>query len=144
MKRSIDKDISGLESLIGLTLLQCYRKLLDEVLGFEIDSEEQEQEWDGLTYLVFSENRKVLFMAYTEEFSVKVFPDRIVNLEDYRDMSNNSFWRNKIGQEVTAIIPIYSEFRSNPYGVRFVLSNNEQFDLVYSSDENDPDALVIK
>lgn len=140
----IESDFNGLDEIIGLTLHKCYRKLLDDY-NEELDLEWQDQELDGDTYLVFSNDKTVLFSAYTECFSVKFFLDKIIDLNEYKELSFNSFWEKRIGNKVIEISPLYSEHRSNPYGVRFVLSNDLSFDLVYVYDnEYTSDALVIK
>lgn len=147
MEKKTERSFKDLESIIGLSVMKCYRRIFD-MYDDLIDQNLQDQELDGDTYIVFSDGKKekeVFFSANTEDFSVKVFIEFTEDLSQYKDMSSNLFWKSRIGNQITQILPLNSQYRSNPYGVRFVLSNDSYFELVYiHENEYTSDALAIK
>lgn len=139
-----DSILARMNSFKGLQLQDCFRKYYDDHGDFD-SNDNLDQELDGDTFIVFSDKTVIGFYAHSEAFSLKI--DFSATLENTvaTNVSGNLFWKNKIGNDVVDIQLLYSEYRSNPYGVKFILSNDTCFEIVYVSESDYTfDAVVIR
>lgn len=128
------------KQLSGLKITRCLRNFtvgLNEDLPLEI----QQQESDGDVCLVFSNGLVVNFQAHTEEFSITLCVlDGIIKNNNFLDLSENKFWKTKIGIEINKVSFIKGDYRDNPYGIEFSMVNDEKFEIIY----HENDMIILK
>lgn len=132
----------NLKLMEGLSIYKCLRQFTQENFE-EIPDNVKEQEADGNTFLIFSNKEIVGFYPNTEEFAIKV--KKIVSVpEQSVDVSKNNFWKSLIGKKIQKInfLPDNLDF---PNCIEFILENNENFKLQYTSESQYTfDALIIR
>lgn len=136
---------SLIQQLPGLKISKCLRHFTVGI-NEEVPIEIQEQESDGDTCLVFSNGLIVNFHAHTEEFSITMSILEVpTGGKCFVDVSDNAFWKTKIGIEINEVSFLNGDYRDNPYGIEFKLENNEKFEIIYISNNKwDFDLIVVR
>ena len=133
-----------LNSLKGLSVQNCLR-LYSENDFEDIPVSLKDEESDGSTFLIFSNNLVYGFYANTEIYSIdiKKIKENDIPIEA-KDVSGNSFWKNIIGIKILCVEILKNEY-SEFYGFRFSFENNIKIDIQYIAESNYTfDAIVIR
>jgi len=139
------KNISdNISSLKGLYIKNCFR-IFSESDYESIPDDLREQESDGSTFLIFSDESVYGFFPNTEKFTIELEKLHIKDIPNNSyDVSKNVFWSSVIGIKITSIKQLYSNLNIH-YGFRFFFENNTIIDIKYISESVYTfDALVIR
>ncbi|HYF78802.1 MAG TPA: hypothetical protein VD973_16835 [Symbiobacteriaceae bacterium] len=127
------------------TLLPCDYEALP--------AEERDELSDGSLDLFFEGGLHICLWSYTEPMSVGVVPDPLpVPDWVYRDVSENGFWKERVGQIVVGVTvlkaPVYdmkgtTEVCPSEFGLLFDLSEGGRFLVEYSMLYPYSDSLII-
>lgn len=131
------------ETLIGQSIRKCLRHFNSYDLS-HIPDELRYLEADGTILLLFSNEHVVKFIANTEFFSIKIESQIHSDLTNYKDISQNKFWQQRIGKAIQKIEFLHDKLEQ-PYGLKFYLENNHNFTIQYVSESDyEFDAIVIR
>ncbi|WP_420195237.1 hypothetical protein [Marinobacter sp. GH_1] len=147
MNNSIPSQNLGLlENLIGKKIISVQRQLFKS----DMDLSEFEQKGDGPVEFTISDGSRVHFFSNTEAFSVGIASGAMSRYGDsyeQRDVSKNSFWAERLGQEVKQILLLKAmdstdEFPGE-FGVELFFSNGTGALIEYRDEENYPDMIQV-
>lgn len=132
------------ETLKGHYIEECARLFIKNEL-INIPSDVNEQETDGITFLVFSNQVTYAFYPYTEKFTLTVKQLSIDEIpQESKYVTSNIFWQQFIGKKISHLNLLFGKL-SLPYGVRFAFEDNTHLELRYESETTYTfDALVIR
>ncbi|GEM_PF-5643018 len=132
--------------LTGLEIINVKRQLYKG----DFDLPDYEQNADGPIQLIFSNNMVVHFVSMTESDSVGIF---IGSMPAYgssymiRDLSENSFWMDRIGQKIEEIHILQSvfvsEYNPNEFGIELIFADKKTVCIEYLDDEDNPDMIRV-
>ena len=131
------------QSLIGQKITNVSRRLLES----DLDLENYEQMGDGPTELVFSNGQIVAFYSWVRILSIGITQERIERqgmASVYKDITNNSFWKERIGQTISKIViakSIYAtEKNAMEFAIEFEFENNMKVCIEHT---DNPDSLIV-
>ncbi len=140
------KNLSLLKSLLGKKITSVKRQLLkgDMVLS------DFEQNADGPVQFLVNNDTTLHFIAETEMFSIGVVFGEIPRYgECYAqlDVSNNTFWCDRVGQKMTQLTLLkasdWSENYPSEFGIEILFNNGKRVFLEYIDDEKHPDMIRV-
>ena len=144
MKKNIKFIEEYLKSIKGQEITKCYRKFFDEKEGFPNSLVDLER--DGDVYLELTDGNLLYFYSSTENFSIDFEMLNFDNLpNDVMNISDCSYWSERLLYKITDMDAIYSEYSDVPYGINIYLENKKTISIQYiSENEYTFDALIIK
>lgn len=143
MKIESIRNLNELKSLEGLSIVKCLRKFNTyNVSHIPIGLRNLEQ--DGITFLVFDNNKIVKFSPNTEVGTINYCFDESIDNNQLTDISNDLFFEKIIGFKIISLSNIFG-FIDNSYGIEFTFENGSRMRIVYESESNyEFDALIIR
>ena len=144
MRYTLPSDnVDFFKSLIGQKITNVSRRLLESDLYLE----NYEQMADGPTELVFSNGKIVSFFPWTEIFSIGITQARIKRegiSSIYKDLTNNSFWRQRVDRAITKVIILKSTNATEKDPMEFAIEFEFEDNIkVCIECVDDPDSLRI-
>lgn len=135
-----------LRKLLGKRIISVKRQLFKS----DMDLPDYEQNADGPVEFTISDNLAIHFVADTEALSVGVASGVMPLYGDsyeLADVSNNSFWGERVGQETTQITILRSTDWSKDYpcefGVEILFANGKKALIEYKDEEDYPDMIKV-
>jgi hypothetical protein len=145
-KTLASQNLDILKRMIGAKIISVTR----QIYSGDTNLDDFQQNADGAIEIKFDNDIIVNFRALTEANSISVFKGEMPVYGEsyiYTNVSNNSFWTSRIGQKITEIYILQSEFCSveNPseFGLKIVFENNTKVCIEYLDEEDFPDTLRI-
>ena len=139
----IDKKIVK-GSLEGLMILAVFRSFYDEDHE-HIPKKLRHQEADGTTCIFLSEGKYFTISANSELFTLDLCSSSEKPSRDFVEISNTTFWNNKINVLIEEVNFMYNNQSTIPYGLELQLENGATIKFIYLSEtEYTFDALVIR
>ena len=140
-------NVDFFKSLIGLKIIKVSRQLFKD----DMNRENYEQLADGSIEFVFNNNKVISFFPWTEVESVSISDTKMNQYGDsyiYKDLTNNSFWKQRVNKTITKIVIVKSIYGSedNPleFAVEFEFENDTKACIEYINDEDFPDTYWHK
>ena len=140
------RNLSLLKKLLGNKIVSVKRQLFQG----DTDLVDYEQNADGPVELVVSDGSVVHFVADSETFSVGVVPGKMPRYGDsynYKDLSDNFFWHNRVGQEIKQLVifksPDYSTDYPSEFGIEILFANKKKVLIEYRDEEDYPDMIRV-
>lgn len=140
------QNMSLLTMLSGKRIISVKRQLFKH----DMDLTEYEQNADGPIQFIIDDGSIVHFIADTETFSIGIVSGEMPRYGDsyeLRDVSNNSFWGSRLGQEIEQIALLKSKGWSKDYpcefGIEISFSNREKALIEYLDEEDYPDMIKV-
>ena len=135
-----------LKKLLGKKIVSVKRQLFEG----DMDLFDFEQSADGPIELTINDVSKIHFFAKTEAASVGVASGGMNHYGDsyeQRDVSNNTFWAERLGQEIKQILLLKttdsSEECPGEFGVELFFSSGVGVLIEYRDEENYPDMIRV-
>lgn len=135
-----------IKSFSGSKITQVKR----QVFKGDMDLKDFEQMADGPIEIKLDDDRVIYFSAITEIDSIGINCCHMKKYgENYltRDVSNNQFWKNRIGRAIKSVILLQSKYayKTNliEYGIEFALDGKLFFVIEYVNKEGMPDTLRV-
>ena len=139
-------NVDFLTSLVGLKIIKVTRQLFKN----DMNQENYEQFADGPIEFIFNNNKVISFSSYIEVESISISDTKMNQYGDsyvYKDLTNNSFWQQRVNKTITKIIIVKSVYGSkeNPleFAVEFEFENDTKACIEYINDEDFPDTLRV-
>lgn len=139
-------NIDFLRSLIGRKIIKVSRQLFKN----DVNQENYEQMADGPIEFVFDNNKVISFYSWTEVESVSITNVKMIQYGDsyiYNNLTDNLFWKHRVGEVITKIIIFKSIYGSeeNPleFAVEFEFENDTKVCIEYLNEGDFPDTLRV-
>ena len=140
------QNLDCLRSLIGKKIVSVRRQIFKD----DMDLPEFEQKGDGPVELVTSDGSTLHFISQTETLSVGIVSGAMSRYGDsyeQRDVSNNSFWVDRLGEKVKQVLLLKAKSSTDQYpeefGVELVFSNGKKVVIEYRDEEDHPDMIQV-
>ncbi|MDP1696380.1 MAG: hypothetical protein Q8L45_01110 [Xanthomonadaceae bacterium] len=140
------QNMSIFTTLLGKRITSVKRQLFKH----DMDLPGYEQNADGPIQFIINDGSIVHFIADTETFSIGIVSGempRFGSSYELRDVSNNSFWSGKVGQEIKQIALLKSKDWSKDYpcefGIELSFSYGETALIEYLDEEDYPDMIKV-
>ena len=140
------KNLNLLRNLLKKTIVSVKRQLFKG----DMDLTDYEQNADGPVEFIISDSSAIHFVADTERFSIGVVSGEMpVYGDSYKlaDTSNNSFWNERIGQEIKKLTLFksfdHSEDYPSEFGVEISFVNRKKVLIEYKDEDDYPDMIKV-
>jgi len=140
------KNLMLLRKLLGERIISVKRQLYKG----DRDLPDYQQNADGPIEFTISDGLAIHFVAGTEIFSVGVaFGEMPIYGDSYElvNVTNNSFWGERVGQEITQVAILKSIDRSEDYpcefGIDISFSNGKRVLIEHKDEEEYPDMIKV-
>lgn len=140
------QNMSLFMALLGKRITSVKRQLFK----YDMDLPEYEQNADGPIQFITDDGSIVHFIADTETFSIGIASGEMPRYGDsyeLKDVSSNSFWGGRIGQDIKQIILLKSKDWSEDYpcefGVEISFANGTKVLIEYIDEEDYPDMIKV-
>ena len=144
MRSPINLSQDLLRNCINLEIKKCFRSFYTDDYK-TIPNEEMFLKSDGVIILLLSDESLLGFYPKTEEFTVLVEllkSDELSN--EVIDISEDAYWFNRTNRKIESINYLFFNKKDIPYGISFLLSNGEEVNIEYSSENKYTfDALIL-
>jgi len=139
-------NVSLFKNLLGKRIASIKRQLFQG----DIDLTDHEQNADGPIELTTSDGLVIHFIADTELFSIGIALGEMPQYGDsykLRDLSDNTFWRVRVDQEITELTLLksadYSDEYPSEFGIEISFINGEKALIEYKDEEDYPDMIRV-
>jgi len=140
------QNLSLLKILLGKKITSVKRQLFKN----DMDLSDFEQNADGPVEFIVDDNSAIHFVAETERFSIGIVSGEMLRYGDsyvLTDVSNNSFWDDRIGQKITRLTLLkasdWSEDYPSEFGIIISFNNGKNVLIEYIDDEEHPDMIKV-
>ena len=135
-----------LKSLLGKRIISVKRQLFKG----DMDLPDYEQNADGSVEFTTNDGLAIHFVADTEAYSVGIASGEMPLYGDsYElvDVSSNSFWDERVDQEITQVTLLKSTDWSDDYpcefGIKISFANEKEVLIEYKDEEDHPDMIKV-
>ena len=138
--------IDFLRSLIGQKIVKVSRQLFKS----DLNQENYEQLADGSVEFVFENGKVLSFLSWVEIESVRIADVKMPKWGDsyiYKELTKNSFWRQRVNQKIDKITIFKSIYASGDnaleFAIEFEFENKTKACIEYLNEENISDTLRV-
>lgn len=140
------RNLSLLKTLLGKKITLVKRQLFKD----DMDLADFEQNADGPVEFIVDGHSTIHFVAETEKFSIGIVSGEMLCYGDsyvLTDVSNNSFWADRIGQKITRLSLFkasdWSKDYPSEFGIEISFNNGKKVLIEYVDDEEHPDMIKV-
>ncbi len=140
------QNLNLLKSFIGKRIVSVQRQLFKD----DLDLDDWEQSADGPIELTIEDDSSLHFFAKTEMFSMGLAAGKMPQYGDsyvLKNISNNSFWSNRVGQKIVKVKVLKASDSSEDYpsefGLEILFSNGEKVLIEYLNDQEHLDMIRV-